>query len=103
MSGQGQSGPAHVAEGLDRVLAALGSPPVDALVAVTEHWGELVGPEASAASRPLAIEHGRLLVSVTEPAWASQLRWLEAEVVRRSADLLGPGVIDRLEPRVRWR
>jgi len=88
-------------EGLDRVLAGLGSPPVDALVALRTRWSDLVGAEAAEALSPVAVEHGRVVAVTTSAAWASQARWLEADLVRRAADLVGPGVVEGLVVRVR--
>ncbi len=88
-------------EGLDRVLAGLGSPPTDALIALRERWADLVGPEAAAALVPVAVERGRVVAVTASAAWASQARWLEADLVRRAAALVGPGVVEGLVVRVR--
>ena len=93
--------PRQLVDGLDRVLAGLGAPTGQVLRTVVECWPELVGPEVAAVTEPVSIEHGRLLLGITEPAWASQVRWMEADVVRRAAELLGPGVITSLETTVR--
>ena len=42
-----------------------------------------------------------LVVSVTEPGWATQLTYLEADLVTRFRDALGDGVVDRVEVRLR--
>ncbi len=95
----GRADPRRLGEDLDRVLAGLGAPPVAVLTQITDRWAELIGPEAAGVCRPLVVEHGRLVVAVDQRAWVSQLRWMEADVVRRIAELLGPGVVDRLEVR----
>ena len=46
---------------------------------------------------------GVLVVAVSEPAWASHVRWLASELVARAADVLGPGVVTSVEARVRPR
>jgi hypothetical protein len=88
-------------EGLDRVLAALGSPPVDALTTIRDRWDHLVGPQAAEALVPVAVEHGRIVAVATSGVWASQARWLEPAVVARAAELLGEGVVDGLVVRIR--
>ena len=37
-----------------------------------------------------------LLVAVDAPEWATQLRYLEPEVLRQSAALVGPGVVRKM-------
>jgi hypothetical protein len=93
--------PKLLSDSLDRVLAGLGRPSVDVLDVLRDSWDELVGPAASEAMRPLGIEHGVLVVAVSEPAWASHVRWLAAELVTRATDVLGPGVVNSVEARVR--
>lgn len=97
----GGTPPGRLQDGLDRVLAGLGGATVDALTALSDHWSELVGPEAATALTPVAIEDGCLIASTTSTAWASQSRWLEAGVVSRAADLLGPGQITSFAARMR--
>jgi hypothetical protein len=95
--------PRRLSDSLDRVLAGLGRPSVDVLDTLLDRWDELVGPTASAALRPLGIERGVLVIAVTEPAWASHVRWLGAELVTRATEVLGPDVVTSVEARVRPR
>ena len=101
--GPGGARPAPLADGLDRVLAALGSAPVDALTTVRDRWSEIVGPQAAEALDPVGIEGGRIVAVTTSPQWASQAPWLESGVVERAAALLGEGVVDGLVVRVARR
>lgn len=95
--------PRALRDSLDTVLKGLGSPPAEVRVRLHDRWDELVGPEAAVHCRPGSLEDGRLVIEVGEPAWASQLRWQSAEVIRRSADLLGDDVIQQVEIRVSKR
>jgi len=97
----GGPGPKRLADGLDRVLAGLGSPSVDALTTISDRWSELVGPQAAEAFTPVAVEDGTLVAGTSSSAWASQARWLEAGVVARAAELLGEGVITGFTARMR--
>lgn len=92
--------PAPLADALDRVLAGLGAPPAPVLTTLRDRWEELVGPAAAANSRPGAVHEGCLRVEVTSSSWASQLRWVQTDVLRRADALVGEGVISRLELRV---
>ena len=44
-------------------------------------WDDAVGPMIAAHVRPVRLEHGVLLVEVSEPAWSTQVRFL-ADVLR---------------------
>ena len=46
---------------------------------------------------------GVLVVGVTEPGWATQLVYLESELLGRFQEALGEGVVDRVEVRVQSR
>ena len=93
--------PRRLQDSLDEVLAQLGGPAVDVLRTIHDRWPDLIGPAAAAATEPIAVEHGVLVIGVTEAAWASQVRWLEADIVRRAAELLGPDHIGSVVARVR--
>jgi hypothetical protein len=43
------------------------------------------------------------VVEVDDPAWSTQVRFLEAEVLGRLATVVGPGRVVTLEVRVRRR
>ena len=92
--------PSRLPELLDRVLAGLGAPSADAVVLIHERWVDVVGAEVVAHATPVAIEDGRLRVAVDSPAWASHLRWSEAEVLARLDELVGPGVVTSVRTRV---
>ena len=93
--------PRPLAEGVDHVLAELGAPPADTLTALVDGWADLVGETAAGHCSPRSVEHGRLLVAVDDPAFAEHLRWSERQVLERIDDLVGAGVVDRLDVRVR--
>jgi predicted nucleic acid-binding Zn ribbon protein len=66
-----------------------------------DRWDELVGPMVAARTRPVSLVRGVLVVVVEQPAWAAQLRWLEADLLRRFDEALGTGVVTSLRVRVR--
>ena len=88
---------------MDQVLAGLGAPTIDHVRTIHDRWAELVGDGVAAHAEPAAIEHGRLVVTVDDPAWASQLRWAEADLIRRLDDGVEPGVVTAIATRVRRR
>ena len=95
--------PAQLGSVLDRVLAGLGAPPAPVLTTLAERWEDLVGPLMAANSRPGAVQDGCLRVEVGGPAWASQMRWLQADVLTRIAALVGPEVVTSMDVRVSSR
>ena len=97
----GGPGPRPVAESLDRLMASLGGPRASALTTVFSSWGELVGDTVAAHASPRSLRRGVLVVAVDEPAWATSLRWLEADLLARMAEVVGDGVVTAIEVRVR--
>jgi predicted nucleic acid-binding Zn ribbon protein len=93
--------PQPLAVGLDRVMASLGSAPVATVSAVFDRWPSIVGTAIAGAAEPVALEGATLVVRVRDGGWASQLRWMERELVAKLDEALGDGVVERLEVRVR--
>lgn len=46
-------------------------------------WTDAVGQTVADHARPVKLDGERLLVEVDEPGWATQLRFLEADVIER--------------------
>jgi predicted nucleic acid-binding Zn ribbon protein len=89
-----------VGESLDRVAASRGVPLASTLSTVFASWPEMVGESVAQHSRPRSLRDGVLVVAVDEPAWATQLRWLEADLLTRLREVLGPDQVARIEVRV---
>ena len=90
----------RVGPALEAVLGRLGAAELVALGKVTAAWEEAVGPDIARHATPVGLRRGRLVVAVDQPGWATQLRWLEAEVVARVTAVVGPGTVRALEVRV---
>ena len=93
-------GPTPIGRSLDRVTTSLGMARSDDLRGVFGGWRELVGEQVAAHARPRSLRDGVLVVVVDDPAWATQLRWLEQDLLTRLAKVVGDGVVTRLEVRV---
>ena len=96
-----ERGPRLVRESLDQFARRLGAPQAAAVGAVFAGWEDAVGPTVAAHCRPVSLRNGVLTVSVEQPAWATQLRYLAADVIRRLEEVAGTGLVTRLEVRVR--
>lgn len=95
--------PQRISASLDAVTRNLGGRGGPALVDLLQRWPEVVGEQLAAHSRPLGLRDGALTIGADEPAWGAQLGWLEADILRRLAEALGPGVVTRIAVRVRPR
>jgi predicted nucleic acid-binding Zn ribbon protein len=78
----------------------MGWPSGSALGKLFSAWPEVVGESIAAHSRPLSLVDGVLTVAVDQPGWATQLKYLGNDVVRKLSESVGPGVVGRLEVRV---
>jgi predicted nucleic acid-binding Zn ribbon protein len=63
-------------------------------------WVEAVGEAVAEHVTPLKLDGTRLVVEVDDPAWATQLRFLETTVKQRLREITG-AEIETIETRVR--
>ena len=87
-------------ESLDRVARRLGAPGARSLSAVFGHWDEIVGASVATHARPVSLRDGVLRVEVDEPGWATQLRYLAPDILRRCTEVAGPDVVVSVEVKV---
>lgn len=93
-------GPRPIGASLDGVMRGLGAPEVSGVHLVFDRWSEVVGDGLAARTRPLKIDGKRLVLAVDEPAIATHVRFLQAELLARLAELLGPDRVTALDLRV---
>lgn len=98
--GRTRPDPATVGASLDRLLGNLGGPTSQTMAGLERRWAEVVGDQVASHTRPVRVRRGTLLVSVDDPAWASELRWMTDEIATRARDVLGDASITRIEVRV---
>ena len=65
-------------------------------------WAEAVGDAVAAHVKPVKLDGTKLIVEVDDPAWATQLRFLEATLKQRLLEVAG-ATIDSVEVRVKGR
>ena len=73
--------------------------PMSALGGVFGRWDEAVGASVAAHVQPVKVDGSLLVVSVDDPAWATQLKFLEGSLRERLLEVTG-AVIERIEVRV---
>ena len=96
-----------MSQALDEVLQSLQpagkpGPSAKTVGGVFARWEDAVGEGIASHARPVRLSDGVLVVEVDEPGWATQLRFLEADLLTRIQAVAGPGVT-RLDIRVRRR
>jgi predicted nucleic acid-binding Zn ribbon protein len=96
----GELDPRPVGESLDRVTRSIGVPMSAVLATVFSRWEEIVGAEIAGHARPRSLREGVLTVVVDQPAWASQLRFLTADMLRRLEVAVGPRQVSEIQLRV---
>ncbi|MGF0128905.1 DciA family protein [Dietzia cinnamea] len=60
-------------------------------------WGRIVGEDVSSHATPERLEEGILHVRASSTAWATQLRLMSADILRKIAAAMGPGHVRRLK------
>lgn len=93
-------GPRRIGETLDALTKRLGLAPPDSLSKVFAGWDALVGELLASHIRPIGLRDGVLSVEVTEPAWATQLKYLGDDLIRRVNEQVGEGTVSELAVRV---
>ena len=88
----------RLGEALSEVAADLRIDDPDDVAAVMAAWPAAVGDAVAAHVRPRRLHDGELLVEVDAPVWATQLRYLEDDVLRRLGRKVRPGVVRSIRP-----
>ena len=102
-------------ESLDRVVrslhndtsgsaasAATNSQTASQMGGVFGRWAEAVGDAVAVHVTPVKLDGSKLVVEVDDPAWATQLRFLEATLKARLLEVAG-ATIETVEVRVKRR
>jgi predicted nucleic acid-binding Zn ribbon protein len=95
--------PKALSDSVDEVVRSLRGTSARTLAGVFSRWEEAVGPQVAAHARPASLVDGCLVVEVDHPTWATQLRFLESDVLTRLRDVAGVDEVARIELRVRPR
>jgi len=64
---------------------------------VFSRWSAIVGDEVAEHVRPESFADGRLVVRTESTAWATQMRLLAADLLRRLNDVLGEGTVEIID------
>jgi hypothetical protein len=94
--------PRVLSDSISDVLRALRGGDGRATAGLFARWSDIVGVAVAEHVRPVSLDGERLLVEVDEPGWATQLRFLQADVLERLHDVVGARA-SVLDVRVRKR
>jgi predicted nucleic acid-binding Zn ribbon protein len=101
--------PVPISESLSAVVRSLRNEPAGSepqlhlakqIGGVFGKWTEAVGEAVAEHVKPLKLDGTKLIVEVDDPAWATQLRFLESTLKERLRAVTG-AQIETLEARVR--
>ncbi|NCY15604.1 MAG: DUF721 domain-containing protein [Actinobacteria bacterium] len=95
--------PAPMRAGLDRLVRHLGGSSAGSMSSLFDRWSEFVGDTMSTHCRPVSLRAGVLIVAVDDPAWATEIRYLEPALKVRLNAELQEDAIASIEVRVRPR
>jgi hypothetical protein len=84
---------------LEDMFRKLGLSDPMTLARLTAAWDDLAGAPWAGRSRPLFIQGKTLVVEAAAPSMVAFLRYDSATLVSKLRDVLGPGVIERIEVR----
>ena len=65
-------------------------------------WAEAVGDAVGAHVKPIKLDGTKLIVEVDDPAWATQMRFLETALKQRLLEVAG-ATVETVEVRVKRR
>jgi predicted nucleic acid-binding Zn ribbon protein len=94
-----RSDPQPLASAISNLLDAEGWALAAATGSVFGRWAQIVGADLAAHTTPESLSDGELTVTADSTAWATQVRLLAAQLVRRLNTELGNGTVLRVKVR----
>lgn len=89
--------PQPFGSGIERLVHERGWDVDVAVGGVMGRWSQVVGAQVAEHCAPEHFDEGALVVRADSTAWATQVRLLAPTVLRRLAEELGEGVVERLQ------
>lgn len=97
VSSSGDRDPKLLGAALDEFLVVSGLDSRTQVAQVLTNWAELVGPEVADHVQVQQFEDGKLLLRAESTAWATQMRLLQATVLRRLNEQVGEGTVTEIQ------
>ena len=92
--------PKQLADVLGKVLRRMKVSDQDSAMGLFSQWKEIVGPAIAEHVTPKKLEKRVLIVEVDDPAWATQMKFLETQLLTTLRTHVGDEV-DSLDVRLR--
>ncbi len=89
--------PAPLGSAISGLVAETGWELAVATGSVFGRWAQIVGPDLAAHTKPAGLTDGELTVTADSTAWATQVRLLAGELVRRLNSELGDGSVHHVK------
>ena len=83
------AGDTSSAKGSSHTASHMASPTASQMGGVFGRWAEAVGDAVAAHVTPVKLDGSTLVVEVDDPAWATQLRFLETTLKQRLLEVAG--------------
>jgi predicted nucleic acid-binding Zn ribbon protein len=91
--------PELLGETLSRLMLERGWDVPAAVAGVTQRWAEIAGADLADHCRPEKFDDGVLQLIAESTSWATQIRLLVPQLHQRIDDVVGRGVVTRIEVR----
>ena len=91
--------PVHLRSVLEQLLKDFGTPDITVVTSIVDQWEEVVGIDLAAKISAVAVSGSELIVRVDDPAWASQINWLEKQLLDKITNLVGEEKITSIRVR----
>ena len=91
--------PVHLRSVLEQLLKDFGTPDISVVTSIVDQWEEVVGIDLAAKISAVAVSGSELIVRVDDPAWASQINWLEKQLLDKITNLVGEEKITSIRVR----
>lgn len=98
-----KSQPRPVADPLKALLRRQGWLQALNYVEILRCWPKVVGEVMAQQTWPESLKESTLVVAATHPAWKHELHYRQEEILRRLAQMLGPGVVRTISTLLRPR
>jgi len=91
--------PVHLRSVLEQLLKDFGTPDITTVTSIIDQWEEIVGSDLATKISAVAISGSELIVRVDDPVWASQISWLENQLLDKITRLVGEEKITSIRVR----
>ena len=91
--------PVHLRPVLEQLLKDFGTPDITVVTSIIDQWEEIVGSDLASKISAVAISGSELIVRVDDPVWASQISWLESQLLDKITRLIGEEKITSIRVR----